>query len=158
MDNINYSFSERVERSLRTSRRALIMVLIGVLIAAATLIGHALRPGSLLSDWPSKAPWLIPVGIAVVAGMSRLVAYRGRASAAEAKNAIETVLGDEFRQANLSRAQRFALGVVLIAQIPLAALSLSGLTTAAAVTVMAVTTVTLGIAALIVSFLVFDRE
>ncbi len=157
MDNTNDSISDRVERSLRTSRRALIVVLIGVLIAAVTLIAHALRPGSFLSDWPSKAPWLIPVAIVVFVAISALT-RRGRASAAEAKNVMQTVLEDEFRQANLSRAQRFALVVVLLAQIPLAALSLSGLTTAAAVTVMAVTTVTLGMAALIVSFLIFDRD
>ncbi len=157
MDSENHSLSDRVERSLRMSRRALVVVLIGVLIAAATLIAHALRPGSLLSDWPSKAPWLIPVAI-VIFGAISAVKHRGRASATEAKNVMQAVLDDEFRQVNLSRAQRFALVVVLLAQIPLAALSLSRLTTAAAATVMAVATTTLGIAAMIVSFLLFDRE
>ena len=157
MNSTNPSVPERVERALRMSRRALVVVLIGVLTAAATLIGHALRPGSFLSDWPSKAPWLIPLAIVLFVA-SQAVTRRGYTSAAEAKDVMATVLEDEFRQANLSRAQRFALVVVLVAQIPLAALSLSGLTTEAAVTVMAVTTVTLGMAALIVSFLVFDRE
>lgn len=157
MDNTNSSVPERVERALRMSRRALVVVLLAVLIAAATLIAHALRPGSFLSDWPSKAPWLIPVAIVLFVGI-QAGTRRGYTSAAEAKDVMATVLEDEFRQANLSRAQRFALVVVLLAQIPLEALSLSGLTTAAAVTVMAVTTVTLGMAALIVSFLVFDRE
>lgn len=159
MDISNSSVSERVERSLRVSRRGLVVVLIFVLIGAATLIAHALRPGSLLSDWPSKAPWAIPVvGAFVFGAVNAVLAHRGRVSAAEAKKVMQTVLEDEFRQANLARAQRVALMVVLLAQIPLAALSLSRLTTASAVTVMAVTTATLGIASLIVSFLVFDRE
>lgn len=157
MDNANRTFSDRVERSLRTNRRALIVVLIGWLIAAVTLIAHALRPGSLLSDWPSKAPWLIPVAIVLYVAVNA-VTRRGSASAAEAKNVVEAVLEDEYRQANLARAQRVAFLAVLLAQIPLAALSLSSLTMQAAVTVMAVSTVTLGMTALIVSFLVFDRE
>jgi hypothetical protein len=159
MDNANASIAQRVERSLRVSRRGLFVVLAIVLIAATTLVAHALRPGSLLSDWPSKAPWLIPVAAVVAFGaMSGVLTHRGRASAAEAKDVMKTVLEDEFRQANLARAQRLALIAVLLAQIPLAALSLSGLTVAAAVTVMAVTTATVGIGSLIVSFLVFDRE
>ena len=157
MDNANPSTSDPIERFLHTSRRGLLVSLAGVLIAAATLIAHALRTGSLLSDWPSRAPWLIPVVI-VLFGATSVLAHRGHASAAEAKNVMKTVLEDEFRQANFARAQRIALAVVLLAQIPLAALSLSGLTTAAAVTVMTVTTATLGIASLIVSFLLFDRE
>lgn len=157
MDTPNPSFSERVERSLRSSRRGLFVVLAGVLIAAATLLAHALRPGSLLSDWPSKAPWLIPVAI-VLFTVINAVSHRGRTSVTDAKDVMKTVLEDEFRQANFARAQRVALVVILLAQMPLAALALSDLTTAAAVTVMAVTTTTIGLTTLIVSFLVFDRE
>jgi hypothetical protein len=152
------SAPDRVDRVLRSSRRSLIAVLAMLLIAAATLIAHALRPGSLVSDWPSKAPWLIPTAIVIFAATNAMLMGGSRASAEEAKNVIKTVIEDEFRQVNLVRAQRLALAVVLVAQGPLAALALSGLTTAAAVTVMAVTTATLGIATLIVSFLVFDRE
>lgn len=149
---------ERVERALRSSRRGLVAALAMLLVAAATLIAHALRPGSLLSDWPSKAPWLIPMAIAIFAVTSGMLMRGRRASAEEAKSVLRTVIEDEYRQTNLGRAQRLALAVVVVAQAPLAALALSGLTTAAAVTVMAVTTATLGIATLIVSFLVFDRE
>lgn len=149
--------NDRLERLLRTNRRSLIAVLIMILVAAATLIAHALVPGSLLSDWPSKAPWLIPVGIVLFAGFA-VQARRRAVAPAEASALMETVINDEYRQANLARAQRIALVVVLIAQLPLAALALSGLSASAAVTVMATTTVTLGMATTIVSFLLFDRD
>ena len=149
---------DRIEQVLRFSRRGLIAALAILLISAATIVGHALRPGSLLSDWPSKAPWLIPVAFAAIFAMS-VLATRGRnASPEEAKAVLKTVVEDEFRQANFARAQRVALAVVIAAQAPLTALALSRLSTAAAVTVMAVTTATLGVATLIISFLVFDRE
>lgn len=149
---------DRIEQILRFSRRGLIAALAILLVTAATLIAHALRPGSLLSDWPSKAPWLIPVAIAAIFAITGLL-MRGRsASPEEAKVVLKTVVEDEFRQANFARAQRVALAVVIVAQVPLTTLALSRLSTAAAVTVMAVTTATLGVATLIISFLVFDRE
>ena len=149
--------SDRLERLLRANRRSLIAVLVMVLIAAATLIAHALAPGSLLSDWPSRAPWLIPVWIVIFAGVAAQ-ARRKAVAHSDATALMETVINDEYRQANLARAQRIALVVVLIAQMPLSALALSGLPASAAVTIMATTTVTLGMATLIVSFLVFDRD
>ena len=145
--------SDRAEQN----RRGLLLVLAVVLLAAATLIAHAIRPGSFLSDWPSKVPWLVPIAIVLFATIYATT-QRGRVSAAEAKEVMERVMEDEFRQTNLSRAQRFALFAVLLAQIPLLALSLSALTTAAAVTVMSVTTLTIGITTMIVAFLIFDRE
>lgn len=147
---------DRVELLLRTSRRSLIGVLGMIFAAGATLIAHALRPGSLLSDWPSRAPWLIPMAIIVFAAISAM--RRGDASRQESAAVLATVLDDEFRQANLARAQRLALVAVLAAQIPLTALTLAGLTAAAAIVVMAVVTVMVGMTTLIVSFLVFDRE
>lgn len=149
---------DRIERVLRFSRRGLITALVILLIAAATLIAHAIRPGSLLSDWPSKAPWLIPVAIAAIFATTMLLTRDRNASREDAKIILKTLADDEFRQANLARAQRVALAIVIVAQVPLAALALSQLSTAAAVTVMAVTTATLGIGTLIISFLVFDRE
>lgn len=152
------STHDPVDRVLRWSRRSLVVVLVMLFIAAATLIAHALRPGSLLADWPSKAPWLIPTAAAILATTSGLLTRGHRAPAEEAKRVLRRVVEDEFRQTNLARAQRLALMVVVVAQAPLAALALSGLTTAAAVTVMSVTTAMLGIGTVIVSFLVFDRE
>ena len=157
MDN-PLSQPDRIEQVLRFNRRGLIAALAILLICAATLVAHALRPGSLLSDWPSKAPWLIPVAITFIFTTSVLVARVRTGSPEEAKALIKMVAEDEFRQANVARAQRVALAVVIAAQAPLTALALSRLSTAAAVTVMAVTTATLGVATLIVSFLVFDRE
>ena len=149
---------DRIEQVLRFSRRGLIAALVILLICATTLVAHALRPGSFLSDWPSKAPWLIPVAITAIFATSVLLTRVRGTSPEEAKTLLKTVAEDEFRQANFARAQRVALAVVIGAQAPLTALALSRLSTAAAVTVMAVTTATLGVATLIVSFLVFDRE
>ena len=149
---------DRIEQVLRFSRRGLIAALAILLITAATLVAHALRPGSLLSDWPSKVPWLIPIAIAAIFATSGLLTRVRSASPEDAKTVLKTVAEDEFRQANFARSQRVALAVVIVVQVPLTALALSRLSTAAAVTVMAVTTATLGIATLIISFLVFDRE
>jgi len=153
MQDTTDPISDRAEQN----RRALLLVLGIVLLAAATLIAHAIRPGSFLSDWPSKTPWLIPIAIVLFATIYATT-QRGRVSAAEAKEVMERVMEDEFRQTNLARAQRFALVAVIVAQIPLAMLSLTPLTTAAAVTVMSVTTVTIGITTMIIAFLIFDRE
>jgi hypothetical protein len=146
------SSTDREELLLRTSRRSLMIVLAMVLLAAATLIAHVLRPGTLLADWASKAPWLIPVGIVFVT-LNAPIGRRIRPDAPE----VKAMLADEFRQANLARAQRLSLIFVVIAQIPLAIL-LSGLASGAAVTVMGVASVTVAMTTLITSFLYFDRE
>lgn len=144
---------DRTELLLRTSRRSLIVVLALIFLIAATLIAHVLRPGSLMADWASRMPWLLPLAIAgiFVFFTARLRPFRPD------DPAVKTMLNDEFRQANLARAQRAALGAVLAAQIPLAILA-SGLTVTAAVTIMAVGTGTVGMTALITFFLYFDRD
>jgi drug/metabolite transporter (DMT)-like permease len=147
--------ADRAELVLRTSRRALVVVLAAVLLVAATLIAHALRPGSLLADWSSKVPWLFPV--AMVAVFVILNAPLLRRQLRPDSPEMRAMLEDEFRHANLARAQRLALIVVLVAQVPLAIL-VSGLATEPAVTVMAVASVTLAMTTLIASFLFFDRE
>ena len=144
---------DHTELLLRISRRSLLVVLALVLLIAATLIAHVLRPGSLLADWASRMPWLLPVAIAAVFFIFNVPFRRSfRANDAD----VRAMLNDEFRQANLARAQRAALAVVLVAQIPLA-MFLSGLNTVAAVTVMSVATITVAIATFIISFLYFDR-
>jgi hypothetical protein len=140
----------RAELLLRSSRRALFLVLAMVLLTAATLLAHALRPGTLLADWPSKAPWMIPVIIVF------FVASNAFGRRRPDKEQIRVLLEDEFRRANMARAQRLSLIVVLLLQAPLA-IVLSGLTPIVAVTAMAEATITLGMVTLIVSFLVFDR-
>jgi hypothetical protein len=146
---------DRAELLLRSSRRGLVVVLAAVLVVGATLIAHALRPGTLLADWASHVPWLFPMVLVAVFGLlnAPLGNRRLRSDAPE----VRALMNDEFRQANLARAQRIALFVVLVAQVPLGIL-LSGVPTSAAVTVMAVSSVTLGMATVIVSFLFFDGE
>lgn len=141
----------RAELLLRSSRRALFVVLIMIIGAAATLLAHALRPGTLLADWPSRGPWLIPVMIAMFAAMAGTFGPRRPAEAE-----MRILLEDEFRKTNLARAQRVALIVVLLFQAPLA-IVLSGLTTVAAVSAMAEATIAMGMVSLIASFLFFDR-
>jgi hypothetical protein len=153
MSSSRESPSDHAELLLRTSRRALVVLVVIVLLVAATLVAHALRPGTLLADWPSKVPWLFPIAVAGVF----LLLNRGRRPSRPDDPAVRMLLGDEFRQANLGRAQRLALIVVLVAQVPFGLL-LSSLTAAAAVMVMAVLTITLGMVTLITSFLFFDRE
>jgi hypothetical protein len=140
---------ERVELLLRASRRSLMIVLALILLFGATVIAHAIRPATLLANWPAVVPWLIPVGAALLVTLTARVRPRPAELA---------VVNDELRQANLRRAERVALIVILVAQFPLMALALSSLAAAAAVTVMGVTTVTLGMVTLIASFLFFDRE
>ncbi len=143
----------RAELLLRTSRWALMIVLSLVLLIAATLIAHAVRPGTLLADWAGRAPWLLPVGMVIVfTGLNLPLGRRLRADDPE----VRIMLQDEFRQMNLARAQRLALIVVLVAQVPLG-IVLSGLTSSAALTVMAISTITLAMATLITAFLIFDR-
>jgi hypothetical protein len=147
--------SDRGELLLRTSRRALVVLIGIVLLFAATLIAHALRPGTLLADWPSKVPWLIPIAIAAVFLLLNLPL--GRRPFRPDDPDVRAMLSDEFRHANLARAQRLSLIVILVAQVPFGVL-LSGLPAAAAVMVMAVATITLGMVTTIASFLFFDRE
>jgi Na+/H+ antiporter NhaC len=145
--------TDRTELLLRISRRSLVALLVLILFFAATLIAHVVRPGSLLADWGSRMPWLLPV--AIVAVFVMFIAPLRRSFRANDPD-VETVLNDEFRQANLARAQRVALVVVLVAQIPLA-IFLSGLSAVAAVTVMGVATITIALATFIIAFLFADR-
>ena len=143
--------ADRTELLLRASRRSLFVLLALILLMSATIIAHVLRPGSLLADWASRAPWLLPV--AIVAIFAIVVApLRRRSGEAE----LKTLRDDEFRQASLARAQRAALVAAVVAQIPLAVL-VSGLSAIAAVTIMGVGTVTVVMATLITSFLYFER-
>ncbi|HLJ75613.1 MAG TPA: hypothetical protein VKU62_13560 [Thermoanaerobaculia bacterium] len=142
---------DRIDLLLQASRRSLFVLLALILLISATIIAHVLRPGSLLADWSARAPWLLPVAIVAIFGI--VVAPMRRLGDAEMK----TLRDDEFRQANLGRAQRVALIAALVAQIPLAVLA-SGLTAAAAVTIMGVATVTVATATLITSFLYFERD
>ena len=144
---------DRTELLLRIRRRSLVVLLALILLVAATLIAHAVRPGSLLADWASRMPWLLPVAIGAMFVM--FIAPLRRPFRPDDPE-VEAVVNDEFRHANVARAQRAALAAVLVAQVPLA-LFLSGLSAVAAVTVMSVGTITIASATFIVAFLLADR-
>lgn len=150
------SSAARAELLLVMSRRGLFVVLAMVLLAGATVIAHAVRPGMLLADWPSKAPWLIPVAIVFIVVLFNAPFGKRpwRAGGVEER----AILEDEFRQVNLARAQRVALFVILIAQVPLGLLLSTTTPTESALMAMAVSSITLGMAVLIASFLYFDRD
>jgi hypothetical protein len=70
---------------------------------------------------------------------------------------MKKIQQDEFRQMNLSRAQRASLITVLVLQIPLGLL-FAHLPGMRAVMAMGAATITLAMALLIALFLFFDRE
>lgn len=147
--------SERVEMFLRTSRRALAVLLLFAFILGATVIAMAFSPDTWLAKWPMRFPLAFPFLVLLVFMALRLMRDgRGlRADAAEAK----LVLHDEFRQANLLRAQRWAFILVLVAQVPLGLLFMRAPATRA-VLGMGGMTIALGMSATILLFLFFDRE
>ena len=145
----NLESSDQTEYALKAARRSLFIVLLMILVMGATLLSSVFLPDALLSRWPATAPWLIPVGGAI------LFAATGRQLRPNSP-AMRAVLGDEWRRANLGRALRGAFIVVLIAQVPQAFPFLT-LPTLRAVLGMAVLTITLGMTTVISLFLLFDR-
>src|SRR5438552_10613666 len=99
--------TNQTDRILRLTRRNLFIVLIGVLLICGTLLSNVFRPDAAFSRWPSTMPWLLPVAIIIVAATS---IGRGRLNPKSAE--VQAVLGDEWRQLNLTRAMRFAFFVV----------------------------------------------
>ena len=85
-----------------------------------TRMAMALWPDTPLAEWPLRFPLLFP--IAVLLAFFSLRFFGGgrefRADAAE----VKVILNDDFRRANLLRAQRIALVLILIAQVPLGVL------------------------------------
>jgi hypothetical protein len=145
----------RVEMFLRTSRRALGVVLLLVFFLEATVIAMAFWPATWLAEWPMRFPLAFPI-LVWLAFMALRLTRDGRELRANAPEA-KVVLNDEFRQANLLRAQRWAFILVLIAQLPLGLLFMR-VPVARAVLGMGGTTIALGMSAVILLFLFFDRE
>jgi hypothetical protein len=137
---------------LSLTRRNLIILLISVLLICGTLLSNVFRPDAAFSRWPSTMPWLLPLAIVIFAAIS---IGRGRLNPKSAE--VQAVLGDEWRQVNLTRAMRVAFFVVLIAQVPQAFLFLR-LPVLRAVMGMAVATITVAMTTLITLFLMFDRD
>ena len=146
--------ADQTELFLRVSRRGLLTVLITILLLGGTMLGTALWPSSVLASWPSRLPWLLPL-VMIFALIGLHAPLRGRRWD-PASPEVKAIIEDEFRRANMARAQRAAFMVVLIAQVPLALL-LTRLPAMQAVLAMAVATITLGMVILIALFLFFDR-
>src|ERR1700694_2745743 len=102
---------------LRASRRALFIVLLMIFALGGTVLGRALWPDSVLATWPVWVPWLLPV-LVVVAGVVGRLLTGGRAWDPKSVE-VKQIQQDEFRRMNLLRAQRAALIVILVLQIPL---------------------------------------
>ena len=149
------SRSDRVEMLMRTSRRALTVVLLLILFLGATVMAIALWPDTWLAEWPLRFPLLFPIAVLLAFFGLRLL-HGGRDLRTDAPEA-KVLLNDDFRRANLLRAQRVALYLTLAAQVPLGLLFMRVQTTRA-VMGMAGTTITLGASAVILLFLFFDRE
>ena len=149
------SSSDRVELLMRTSRRALAVLLLFTVFLGATVIAIALWPDTWLGEWPLRFPLLFP--IAVLLAFFSLHLLHGRRDLRTDAPEARVLLNDDFRRANLLRAQRVALILILIAQLPLGLLFMRVQTTRA-VLGMGGTTVALGASAVILLFLFFDRE
>ena len=146
--------AQPVEALARMSRRALLLILAAIVILGGTAIAMAVAPASLLARWPAVAPWLIPAAT-FIAYITFRVRGGGRRSDPGADRQGAS-LAFPLRQQRLARAQRAALIATVSAQIPLALL-MKNLPAQNSVMGMATATMTIGMAALVAGFLVFDR-
>jgi hypothetical protein len=146
---------DQTELLLRASRQALFVVLVMVLVLGTTLLANAIWPGNAIAEWPARLPWLIPVS-AVAITLALRMQLRGRKWDPNAPE-VKAIEQDEFRKANLDRARKASLIIVLIAQLPFAFAFLR-LSTFHALMAMATSTITLGMASMIAFFLFFDRD
>lgn len=140
---------------LRASRRAMFIVLLMIIALGGTVLGRAVWPDSVLATWPVRAPWLLPVLVVIAVGVGRLLTG-GRPWDPNSPE-VKQIQRDEFRRMNLSRAQRAALIVVLVFQIPLGLL-FAHLPAMRAVMAMGTTTIMLGLIVFIALFLFFDKD
>lgn len=145
--------SSETEIVIRLARRNLVVILLMVLIFAATLLSSVFQPAAALSTWPSKAPWLIPMVIVLFVVISASGPRRLRPDSPE----VKVMLADEWRRECLTRAMRVAFVVVLVSQVPQAFLFVN-LPPLRALMGMAVTTISLALATLIALFLFFERD
>jgi len=140
---------------LRVNRRALAVILLLNVFLGATVMALALWPDTWLGQWPLRFPLLFPIAVLLAFSWLRFLGggRNFRPDAAE----VTVVLNDDLRRANLLRAQRIALVLILSAQVPLGLLFMRVPTTRAVIG-MGGTTIALGVSAVLLLFLFFDRE
>ena len=147
--------ANETELLLRVNRRSLAVLLAAILILGTAFISTVLWPAGLVAQMITRMPWMLPALLFGAALLLRIPLKGGRWT--PQAPAVRAILDDEFRRTNLARAQRVALVIVLLTQFPLGLL-LMRLPAARAAMVMAGATVTVGMAAVVASFLFFDRE
>jgi hypothetical protein len=145
---------DRVEMLLRVNRRALAVILLLIVFLGATAMAIAIWPDTWLGEWPLRFPLLFPIAVLLASFCLRFLGG-GRDFRADAAE-VKVVLNDDFRRANLLRAQRIALVLILIAQVPLGLLFMRVQSTRAVIG-MGGATIALGLSAVILLFLFFDR-
>jgi hypothetical protein len=151
---MNAAATPRAERYLRYSRHGMVVILVLVIAVGAAFLAVALNPDGVVARWMPRLALSVPIGIALIASALQWTLRGDRWDPASAE--ARAVLEDEWRQVNLARAARWALGAVLAAQVPLA-LWLGALPAPRGVLAQAVATMTLGMAALLGLYLFFQR-
>jgi hypothetical protein len=143
------------ETLLRFHRRSMIFLLLMITALGAFLTASALWPEAGLLRWVERAPFFFPmmIIIAVAAQQTSMRRHRIALDTPEFK----ALMSDEWRLKSMDRASRGALIIVLVAQF-LLPLVFADLPTIRAVWGMAAATVTVGAAAQIGLFLLFDRD
>ena len=128
-------------------------VLLLLVVAIGTVcVAMAFQPIS--PNWPRVMVPLWIVAVVLAVGLQRTL---GGERWDKRIPEVRAIVEDEWRRANMDRARRVALVVVLASQLPLALL-LSSLPPLRAVMAMASATVTLGLATLLALFLYLDRD
>jgi uncharacterized membrane protein YesL len=153
---VTKSTDTRSERYYRYSQRAMVVGLLYALAVGVICLVAVLRPDSAGGHWISLSIPLLVVALLVALFILQRVTLRGeswRPSTPEA----QTVLRDEWRQANIHRAMRGALAGVVIAQMP-AAVLLMHVPSERAVVGMAGITISVAVATLQGCYLYYSRE
>jgi hypothetical protein len=148
---------DRTDLFLRFNRRATFALLAIVLILGSTSLAIMLSPKPVWRSVASGA--LVPVALVFIATI--YMAIRKRSWSPDAPE-VKLAMEDEWRRANFDRASRIALTVALGAQVPFAwaigFLTPLSYTPPRVAMAMAASTITLGVATVLVLFLLFDRE
>lgn len=147
-----------VEVLQRFSRRSMIALLFIVSVLGGTALALILSPEGAVGRSAARGMWLIPVAIVIVVAALQS-SLRGRRWDPKSPD-VKTVMDDELRRANMDRASRISLIVVVAAQWPLAMTIgiLGGLPPIRTAMAMAAASITLGMLTVISLFLFFERE